>query len=165
MTRADRVELLPIVRELLRQRDLYGHEPNHTVVPCARGGVLELSALLGTQPFGEVRGQPLEKRGDAGFELLTIRSAVGRGGGQASGAAMLHDDVEADEIHGLLDTLAHLCIDEREQIACLAGACAKGHSRQARMRAIPAASAGGLNPNVERNGLASPVLSSSSIRS
>ena len=63
------------------------------------------------------------------------------------------------------DTLAHLCIDEREQIACLAGACAKGHSRQARMRAIPAASAGGLNPNVERNGLASPVLSSSSIRS
>ena len=145
MTRADRVELLPIVRELLRQRDLHGHEPSHTVVPSARGGVLELSALLGTQPFGEVRRQPLEKRGDAGFELLTIRSAVGRGGGQASGAAMLHDDVEADEIHGLLDTLAHLCIDEREQIACLAGACAKGHSavrrgcEQSRRPAAPGA--------------------------
>src|SRR5262249_40640208 len=70
--RANRLELLPVIGELLRQRCLNGHEPSDAIVARARCGVLELSLLRGAQALSEVRGQPLEKRGDAGLELLTV---------------------------------------------------------------------------------------------
>src|SRR3989442_3130713 len=146
MAHANRVELLPVIRQMLRQRDLDGQEPTDTVAAHARRRVLELSPMLDAQALAEVRRQPLEKRDDTGLELLAVLGVVGDRGRQASRAPALNHDVEAHEIRRLLDPLAHLRVDEREQISRLIGARAERHGAVSRgsgpyRRPAPAASA------------------------
>src|SRR3989442_13090325 len=97
MAHANRVELLPVIRQMLRQRDLDGQEPTDTVAAHARRRVLELSPMLDAQALAEARRHPLEKPDDTGLELLAVLGGVGDRGRQASPGPARNHNVEAPQ--------------------------------------------------------------------
>ena len=98
--------------------------------------------------------QAVEERLHAGCELRPVRLAVGRGGGETSGAPGLHERVQADEVHGVLDAFDQLSIDPRVQVTRLLGISTErgveervGHG--ASMRCRPVARGRGVSSKVE----------------